>query len=333
MTASYSASDFDAALARLPRVRLVPEATPIHRLDRLRDSLGGPNRVPTLLVKRDDLNGVALGGNKLRKLEWLFADALEQGADVLLTAGAAQSNHCRQTAGVGAMLGLETHLCLRGPEPARRTGNLILDDWLGAALHFAPEGEDVSGYMDVLATGMRAEGRRPYVIPIGGSNAVGAVGFAAAVREMAHDQRTIPDYLVVATGSGGTQAGLEAGVRLLGLTTRIHGMGVALPDTVSWEVDVATLANATLARLGAPDWVTPSDVYCPMEYMGERYGASTPAGEEALRLLARTEGIFLDPVYSGKAFAGLLGGVASGLYSPTATVLFWHTGGVPALFA
>lgn len=330
---SSSASDLGAALARLPRERLIPGATPVQRLDRLRARLGGPDRVPTLLVKRDDLNGVALGGNKLRKLEWLVADARAQGADVLLTAGAAQSNHCRQTAGVGAMLGLETHLCLRGPEPARRTGNLVLDDWLGASLHFVPEGEDVSAFMEALAAEMSAAGRRPYVIPIGGSNAVGAVGFADAVREMAHDQGIVPDVLVVATGSGGTQAGLEAGVRLLGLPTKVRGFGVALPDTDSWEADVATLASAVLARLGSARTIAPAEVHCPMRFMGERYGTPTPASEEAIRILARTEGIFLDPVYSAKAFAGLLDGIDAGTYPPDGTVLFWHTGGAPALFA
>jgi len=332
--ASSSAFDLNGALARLPRVRLVEWATPVQPLDRLRDALGGAGKgVPRLLIKRDDLNGIALGGNKLRKLEWLLADALDRGADVLLTAGAAQSNHCRQTAAVGVMYGVETHLCLRGPAPERSTGNLVLDDWLGARLHFAPEGEDVSAFMAAHAARLEGEGRKPYVIPIGGSNAIGSVGFAAAVGELA-GQGVVPDVIVAATGSGGTQAGLEVGVRLLWPEqARVHGIGVALPDTTSWQADVATLANAVAARLGADLIVSPADVTCPMDYMGAKYGVPTAESDAAIRLLARTEGIFLDPVYSAKAFAGLLDRIARGIYHPDQTVLFWHTGGTPALFA
>src|SRR5690349_7698152 len=166
-TASWSptmgSSSVSDALSRLPRVPLALAPTPLRPLDRLRNSLGGPERVPRLWIKRDDLNGVALGGNKLRKLEWLLGDALAQQCDTLITAGAAQSNHCRQTAAVGTMYSLETHLCLRGPEPARHTGNLTLDDWLGAHLHFAPPGASVSDAMQPLADELRARGRKPYM--------------------------------------------------------------------------------------------------------------------------------------------------------------------------
>jgi D-cysteine desulfhydrase len=325
----------DAALDRLPRLALVLAPTPLHALERLRAALGGPDRVPRLLIKRDDLNGVALGGNKLRKLEFLLADAQNQGCDVLLTAGAAQSNHCRQTAAVGAMLGMETHLCLRGPEPAMHTGNLILDDWLGAHLHFADPGESVTVRMEALAADLRREGRRPYVIPIGGSNAVGAVGYVAAAHELAYQCRDA-DYIVVATGSGGTQAGLEVGVRRAGLSMRVLGVGVAEPDTVSWPVDVANLANAIRARLGDVDEsrvLKAADISCPMDWMGPFYAAPTPGCESAIRLLARTEGIFVDPVYSGKALHAMIDWVGSGRFAPTDTVVFWHTGGAPALFA
>jgi D-cysteine desulfhydrase family pyridoxal phosphate-dependent enzyme len=319
-------------LNRLPRVPLALAPTPLHPLDRLRDALGGPERVPRLLIKRDDLNGVALGGNKLRKLEWLLGDAQAQGCDTLITAGAAQSNHCRQTAAVGAMYGMETHLCLRGPEPDHRTGNLILDDWLGAHLHFAPPGASVSDAMLPLAEALRAKGRKPYVIPIGGSNAVGAVGYVAAVAEMA-GQGDAPDYLVVATGSGGTQAGQEVGVRLLGLPTKVIGIGVAEPDTVSWNVDVANLANAVAERLGTELRLSSDEIECPMDWMGPHYAAPTPSCEDAIRFLARTEGVFADPVYSGKALDALLDGCRSGRFAPNETVVFWHTGGTPALFA
>lgn len=320
------------SLARLPRASLCLLPTPVHPLERLRTALGGAATAPQLLIKRDDLTGPALGGNKLRKLEFLLADAELQGADVLLTAGAAQSNHCRQTAAVGAMYGIETHLCLRGPEPEPHTGNLILNDWLGATLHFAAPGASVSEYMMNLARELGAQGRKAYPIPIGGSNAIGAAGYAAAVFEL-RAQGIEPDYIVVATGSGGTQAGLEVGVRLAGVKTRVLGIGVAEPDTTSWEDDVSALANAVAEHLGESIRLSPADIHCPIDWMGPRYGTPTDAGQEALRTLARTEGIFLDSVYSAKAFAALLDYCRAGRFAPTETVLFWHTGGAPSLFA
>ena len=328
-----STSTIDPQLDALPRLSIALLPTPLHPLDRLREALGGVASVPRLLIKRDDLNGVALGGNKLRKLEFLVADALAANADVLLTAGAAQSNHCRQTAAVGAMYGLETHLCLRGPEPETHTGNLILNDLVGAIHHFAAPGENVTVLMASLAEQLRAEGRRPYVIPIGGSNAVGAVGYVAAAREIAAQDPEI-DYIVVATGSGGTQAGLEVGVRRAELAAQVLGVGVAEPDTTSWSVDIAHLANAVLDRLDDTSTrITAEDIHCPMDWMGPYYAAPTPACEASLHRLSRTEGILLDPVYSGKAFAALLDWVAASRFQPHDTVVFWHTGGIPALFA
>lgn len=323
----------DLAIDSLPRVPLALAPTPLHALDRLRTVLGGPGKVPRLLIKRDDLNGVAMGGNKLRKLEFLMGDALAQGADTLITAGAAQSNHCRQTAAVGAMYGLETHLCLRGPAPETHTGNLILDDWLGAVLHFAHPGNNVSDQVGPLAQALKAQGRKPHLIPIGGSNAVGSVGYAAAAAELA---RECPEAscIIVATGSGGTQAGLEVGVRRAGAKTKVIGVGVAEPDTTSWNVDVANLAGAVAARLGDFTFaLSPDDIECPMDWMGPHYAAPTSACAAAIGLLARTEGIFLDPVYSGKAFAALLDWIRQGRFPLHETVVFWHTGGTPALFA
>jgi D-cysteine desulfhydrase family pyridoxal phosphate-dependent enzyme len=325
--------DLAVLLTTQPRVVLTPWATPLHPLDRLRDALGGPSKCPRLLIKRDDLNAVALGGNKLRKLEYLLADAQAQNADTLLTAGAAQSNHARQTAAVGAMHGLTTFLVLRGPEPRRFSGNLILDDWFGAHLYFAEPGQDVTERMAWMAGELTKIGRRPYAIPIGGSNPVGATGYVRAAWEMAVEQGVEPDHLVVATGSGGTQAGLEVGVRLLGLKTKVVGVGVANPDTTDWPTDIANLANATAAHLGADGFsLAPGDVECGMEYMGPTYGEPTIECWEAIRFLACTEGVFVDPVYSGKALAALLDWVRKGRFAPTETVLFWHTGGTPSLF-
>lgn len=328
----FDTGRFERAFAALPRVALGLYPTPLHPLPRLRALLGGETNVPQLLIKRDDLNGTALGGNKLRKLEWLAGEAEARGCDTLITAGAAQSNHCRQTAAVAAMRGLECHLCLRGPEPERHTGNLILDDWLGAHLHFAPPDANVSSAMLLLAEELRAGGRRPYMIPIGGSNAVGATGYAWAAIELAK-QCPEATHVIVATGSGGTQAGLEVGVRLAGLTANVVGIGVAEPDTTSWNVDVANLANAVAQRLNAAIRLSPADIECPMDWMGPRYGEPTPAGDAAIRTLAQTEGIFLDPVYSGKAFAALLDLVRAERFASGDTLVFWHTGGTPALFA
>lgn len=325
--------DVVVALDRLPRVSLAPWATPVHPLDRLRAALGGPEKCPRLLIKRDDLNGVALGGNKLRKLEFLVADALAKGADTLLTAGAAQSNHARQTAAVGAMHDLTTFLVLRGPEPRKFTGNLVLDDWFGAHLYFAEPGQDVTERMAWMAEELTKVGKRPYAIPIGGSNPIGTTGYVRAAVEL-REQGVEPDHLVVATGSGGTQAGLEVGVRLAGMKTRVVGVGVANPDTTSWNVDVSNLANATAARLGAVGFaLSPDDIECAMEYMGPKYGEPTIECWEAIRFLACTEGVFVDPVYSGKALAALLDWIKKGRFASTETVLFWHTGGTPALFA
>lgn len=324
--------DLASMVGDLPHLAFAVLPTPVHGLPHLRSVLGGDRKAPHLLIKRDDLTGIALGGNKVRKLEFLVADALTRGCDTLLTAGAAQSNHCRQTAAVGAMHGFETHLCLRGPEPETRTGNLILNDWLGANLHFAPPGTNVTDTMHALTEELRTAGRKPYPIPIGGSNAIGATGYVAAVLELV-SQGIEPDFMVVATGSGGTQAGLEVGVRLAGIKTKVIGVGVAEPDTISWQVDVANLANETAKHLGSKLKVSPDDIHCPMEWMGPRYGQPTDAGQEALGLLARTEGIFLDSVYSAKAFSALLEWCRTEQFSPNHTILFWHTGGAPSLFA
>ena len=265
------------------RVPLALAPTPLHPLTKLRTLLGGEKTMPRLFIKRDDLNGFALGGNKLRKLEWLLGDAKAQGCDTLITAGAAQSNHCRQTAGAGVAHGMEVHLCLRGPEPQTATGNLVLDDWLGATLHFSPPGADVTQALWPLAEKLTAQGKRPYVIPIGGSNAVGSTCYVWAVGEIrAQEEVGEADYFVAAVGSGGTLAGLHVGVKAFGLSTRVIGIGVGEPDMVSWKVDVANLANATSAHLRLPFQFAPDDIECPMDWMGpdlRRTDAGMPCGD------------------------------------------------------
>ena len=298
--------------------------TPIEPLDRLADWLGGPR----LLVKRDDQTGLALGGNKARKLEHLCAEALDRSCDTLVTGGGPQSNHCRMTAAAANRLGLECHLALAGPAPERATGNLLLDHLLGAHVHptGAREYYEIEASIDALADELRAAGRRPYAIPVGGASVTGALGYLDAARELTGQLDEPVDWIVVADGSGGTHAGLLAG---LDGPTCILGVDVGTrPDL---DERVPELAAATAAATGRP---TPAAlVHIDHTRFGAGYGKPTPECLEAIRAAARLEGLILDPVYTGKAMAGLIGWVREGRLTGDHTVLFWHTGGAPALFA
>lgn len=318
---------------RLSREPLGFFPTPLHALERLTEALGGPR----LFIKRDDQTGLALGGNKTRKLEFIVADALSRGADTLVTAGAAQSNHCRQTAAAAAGLGLECHLLVGGRAPAESQGNLLLDQLFGSHLHWTGEhrkGEDLPAVMRQLDSA----GRRPYIVPYGGSSELGALAFVAALEELQAqwDQCGGPfTHIVFASSSGGTHAGLMLGARLLGLQTRIVGIGVDkdLPGEQPFARQVSELAGRASARLGHELRFVPGDLELDDAYLGEGYGVVGPAEQEAISLLARTEGILLDPVYTGRAMAGLLDMVRRGTLGPDDRVLFWHTGGAPAVFA
>ena len=298
--------------------------TPLESLDRLSDWLGGPR----LFVKRDDQTGLALGGNKARKLEHLCAEALAQGCDTLVTGGGPQSNHCRMTAAAANRLGLRCHLALAGTPPAQPTGNLLLDHLLGAELHPTPAREyyEIEASIEALADEVRAAGGRPYAIPVGGASVTGALGYVDAARELVGQLAGPVDWIVVADGSGGTHAGLLAG---LDPGPEILGVDVGTRPDLDERVPELAAATATAAARPAPT----AAVHIDHTRFGAGYGKPTPECLEALRACARLEGLILDPVYTGKAMAGLIGGVREGRFTDRQAVLFWHTGGAPALFA
>lgn len=317
----------------LPRYPLAHLPTPIEALSGLSKQLGGPQ----LLVKRDDLTGLAFGGNKTRKLEFLIGQALVEQADVVLTAGAAQSNHCRQTAAAAARAGLACELVLGGQPPQTPAGNLLLDQLLGARLHWT--GPERRGErLGEVAAQLRTQGRRPYLIPYGGSNAIGALGYATAMEELsaqlaAAHQRV--DGIVFASSSGGTQAGLVAGARAVGFTAPLIGIRIDKGDPAEapYEVALAELASQTARLMGGNAVFAPGDFTVNYDYLGAGYGVVGDLEREAIRLAARIEGLLLDPVYTGRAFGGLVDMIRRRRFSPSDTILFWHTGGAPALFA
>jgi D-cysteine desulfhydrase family pyridoxal phosphate-dependent enzyme len=307
-----------------PREPLGAYPTPLQPLPRLSAHLGGPQ----LWIKRDDLTGFALGGNKVRKLEFFLGEARATGADVLLTAGGHQSNHARITAAAAARAGLGCVLVLSGGEPAAYTGNLLLDRLYGAEFRFVRTGPERPAALDALAVELRAAGRRPLVIPVGGSTPLGARGYVEAAREVAAQFRVLgvtPRALIHGSSSGGTQAGLVVGCQLAGLAARV--IGVSADETrADLRRMVIQIAGPLATALGAP---APADdaVDVRDEYVGAGYGVPTPASEEATRLFARLEGIAVDPTYGAKAAAGLIDLVGRGAFTRSDTVCFWHTGG------
>ena len=315
----------------LPRIPLAHLPTPLEEMPRLREALGGG---PRLWIKRDDQTGLATGGNKARKLEFLVAEALDQGADTLVTVGAAQSNHCRQTAAAAAKVGLRCALVLSGhPPPQPWNGNLLLHVLLGAELHWAGE-RDRSEAAAAVVEALRAGGARPYYFGVGGSVPTGAAGYVAAVEELYEQMQAYGlhlDRIVFASGSAGTQAGILVGVKALGMEARVEGIDVSAIDGLRAEVQA--LAPATAAHLGLDLRLGEEDTIVHREYGVSGYAHITDAERAAIRLLARTEGILVDPVYTGRALAGLLDLVRTGVYKDDETVLFWHTGGVAGLFA
>ena len=303
--------------------------TPLEPMDRLAEALGGP----PLLVKRDDCTGLALGGNKARKLQHLCAEALAAGCDVLVTGGGAQSNHVRMTAAAANRLGLDCQVALAS-EPPDGTGvgpggNLLLDVVLGATLNFVGSCEyyELESAIEELTARLAREGRRPFGMPVGGASVTGVTAYAEAADELTRqlgDQHV--DWIVVADGSGGTHAGLLAG---FGEHTRVLGVDVGTrPDL---DTVVPRLASEAAARTGRPS--PPDEVLIDHERFGEGYGEVSDSAIEAIALAARLEGLVLDPVYTGKAMAGLVAAVRDGRIGPDETTVFWHTGGAPALFA
>lgn len=322
------------SLGTVPRFPLANLPTPLHELPRLREALGGSARCPRILIKRDDLTGLALGGNKLRKLEFLVADALEQGATDLITTGAAQSNHCRQTAAAARLAGLDCHLVLVSNEPNPAVqGNLLLDHLLGATVHLVDG--DAPGAMEEVAAELESKGRKPYSIPAGGSSPVGVFGYVAGVLELVGqlvDQGEDCQRLYYASGSRGTQAGLVLGSKLYGAPYQVYGVAVS-PTSEERDQYGLGIANRAAEMLGLTLRVQLDDLITDSGYFGEAYGVPTAGCIEAIKLLARTEGIILDPVYTAKAMAGLIDHVRSGVFDPSSTIAFLHTGGSPAIFA
>ncbi len=316
------------AIKDIPRLNFAHLPTPVEELPRLREALRGG---PSLLVKRDDQTGLAFGGNKTRKLEFLVAEARDQGAKTLITGGALQSNHCRQTAAAGARLGFKCILVLTGDTPQQPSGNLLLDHLFGAEIVYVPDRKDRDRILQETFDRATQEGTKPYLVPYGGSNATGALGYAFAMKELI-DQNVGADWIVFATSSGGTHAGLLSGQRVFGFSGKIMGISVDEPE--EWlKKEVSQLASATSEKVGERIEFTPADVLVNADYCDAGYGVVTEKEREAIRLFASCEGLLLDPVYTGRAAAGMIDLIRKGFFRKDETVLFLHTGGLPALFA
>jgi L-cysteate sulfo-lyase len=322
-------------LARFPRLHLAHLPTPLERLDRLTKELGGPE----IWIKRDDCTGLSTGGNKTRKLEFLMAEAEAQGADMVMTQGATQSNHARQTAAFAAKLGMACHILLEDrtgskDENYNHNGNVFLDLLHGATTEKRPGGLDMNAEMEAVANKFRAEGRKVYTIPGGGSNPTGALGYVNCAFELvsqANDRSLKIDHIVHATGSAGTQAGLVAGLKAMNANIPLLGIGVRAPKPVQ-EENVYKLACATVEKLGCAGVVKREDVVANTDYVGPGYGVPAEDTIKAIEMFAQLEGILLDPVYSGKGAAGLIDLIRKGHFKKGERVVFIHTGGAAGLF-
>lgn len=301
--------------------------TPIEELPRLTEFLGGPR----LLVKRDDQTGLAFGGNKTRKLEFLVAEAQAQGAKTLISAGAIQSNHCRQTAAAAARFGFECTLVLTGDLPAQPSANLLLDAMFGAEIVHVADRADRNRILQETFERATQAGKEPYLVPYGGSSPVGALGYVFAMDELVR-QDVEADWIVFGTSSGGTHAGLTLGKRVFGYQGKV--LGISIDESEAWlKAHVSALASDASELLGERIEFSPEDVMATDAYCRAGYGVLTGAEREAVRLFARYEGLLLDPVYTGRAAAGLIDLIRKGFFKKGESVLFWHTGGQPALFA
>ena len=319
-----------------PRISLAHLPTPLEPLRRLSHYLGGPD----IWIKRDDCTGLGSGGNKTRKLEFLMADALAKGADTIITLGAVQSNHVRQTAAASARLGLDCHGLLETEVPCSQesylaSGNILLDGLFGATVEYHDHGSDLAALALERADDMRSKGRVPYIIPVGGSNAIGALGYVDCARELAAQLQEMdlsPGHLVHATGSAGTQAGLLAGLHELDSNIRVCGVSVSADEATQFD-KVRGLCDELARLTGMDGRIEDHEIVVQDSYVGDGYGLPTEGMREAVRLCAEMEGILLDPVYSGKAMAGLIDMIRSGELAPDDCVVFLHTGGSAGLFA
>jgi len=314
----------------IPRLRFAHLPTPVEPLPRLSAFLKGPS----IMVKRDDQTGLALGGNKTRKLEFLIAEAQANGARTLITAGSGQSNHCRQTAAAAARFGYSCILVLVGKplekeEKTLPSGNLLLNHLFGAKIVWTTRAERDLTLQQTFEKAW-SDGRRPYLIPYGGSNSTGAVAYAFAMKELL--TQIHPDWIIFPSSSGGTQAGLVLGAQIFGFKGNILGISVDEPVNILQD-RVATLVNSTSDLLGERINISNKDIMVNADYLGDGYGIMGKPEQEAIRLFAMTEGLLLDPVYTGRAAAGMIDLIRNGFIKDDHTVLFWHTGGTPAIFA
>jgi len=311
----------------IPRIHFAHLPTPIEELPRLTEYLSGPR----IFVKRDDQTGLAFGGNKTRKLEFLVAEALEQGARMLITGGALQSNHCRQTAAAAARFGLDCTLVLNGEMPYQPSANLLLDQMFGAEIVTIADRAYRDKTLQETLDKAVADGRKPYLVTYGGSSPTGALGYAYAMKEFMQ-QNVHADWIVFGTSSGGTHAGLVLGQRVFGYKGKVLGISIDEPE--EWlKTRVSALASDASEKLGERIEFDPAEVLANVDYCRAGYGVLTDAEREAVRLFAKYEALLLDPVYTGRAAGGMIDLIRQGFFKKDETVLFWHTGGQPALFA
>ena len=324
--------DLSSLLTKFPKKSLAFLPTPIQFLQQSSDSLQGPK----IYIKRDDHTGLAFGGNKTRKLEYLFGHALEQDIDTIITAGALQSNHCRQTAAAAAQLGLSCELLLHSTKPKSIEGNVLLDTLSNAKIHWQLE-PDAPKSLEELAVQLKSQNKKPYIIPYGGSNAIGSLGYVQAMFEFCKQQQALPNkvtHIIFASCSGATQVGLEIGARLAGFTGKIIGISVDYNDSQksTYQQEHADLANNTAQHMQNNLHFTPEDFSIIYDY-ATGYAQIGNLEKNAIHFLAQHEGIFLDPIYSGRAFGAMLDMIQKNYFTKDDVLLFWHTGGTPALFA
>jgi L-cysteate sulfo-lyase len=322
-------------LTNFPRIQITHSPTPLEFMPRLTEALGGPN----IYIKRDDCTGLGSGGNKTRKLEFLMADAERLGADTIITQGATQSNHARQTVAIAVKMGMKCEILLEDRtgskvENYKKSGNVFLDHLYGARVQEVPGGTDMNAAMASLADELRSKGQKPYVIPGGGSNPIGALGYVTCAMELINQFNTRDlrvDCVVHATGSAGTQAGLVVGLEGARSQIPVLGIGVRAAKEAQ-ETNVYNLAVKTAELLGIPGSIKRESVTANCDYVGGGYGVPTPGMVEAVTLVARLEGILLDPVYSGKGMAGLIDLCRKGHFKKDENIVFLHTGGAVALY-
>jgi len=323
----------------IARLNFAHLPTPIEELPRLTKTLGGPR----ILVKRDDQTGLAFGGNKTRKLEFLVAEAREQSADVLISAGAIQSNHCRQTVAAAARFGFECKLVLTGEIPQQPSANFLLDQLFGAEIITVADRKDRDHVLQETFDKAVAAGKKPYLVPYGGSSATGAMGYTFAMEELMIQLKNLRglqdlggldriDWIVFGTSSGGTHAGLVLGQRIFGFESKVLGISIDEPEA-QLKAHVSALATQASEKLGERIEFTGDDVLANDDYCQAGYGVFGEGEREAIKLFASNEGLLLDPVYTGRAAAGMIDLIRKGVFKKDETILFWHTGGQPALFA